>query len=105
MNMSETFCSIDELRKAYARKENIAQLLSEQGGLNREEVIEIAYDIQSGSYTEAAMSSPEQLQRYAKEIHELSRKYIFDQDTILDCGAESSLRLAHLVNICPNVFV
>ena len=99
--MSETFCSIDELRKAYARKENIAQLLSEQGGLNREEVIEIAYDIQSGSYTEAAMSSPEQLQRYAKEIHELSRKYIFDQDTILDCGAGELTTISALSQYLP----
>ena len=103
--MSETFCSIDELRKAYARKENIAQLLSEQGGLNREEVIEIAYDIQSGSYTEAAMSSPEQLQRYAKKSMSYPESIFLIKIQFLIVVQESSLRLAHLVNICPNVFV
>ncbi len=49
--MSEDTLSINDLRQAYARNENITKLLVQDGKLEREEVIEIAYDIQSGSYT------------------------------------------------------
>jgi hypothetical protein len=94
--MPENLFSIKDLRQAYARNENITKLLSGQEGLSREEVIEIAYDIQSGSYTELAMSNPEVLQLYAKEIHELSRKFIADQDVILDCGAGELTTLSAL---------
>jgi len=101
--MSEKFFSIDDLRKAYMRKENITKLLSLQGGLDREEVIEIAYDIQSGSYIEDAISSPERLKRYAKEIHELSSKFIFDQDVILDCGAGELTTISALSQHLPGL--
>lgn len=99
--MSEKFLSINDLRKAYLRKENISKLLSGQGGINREEVIEIAYDIQSGSYTEAAMSSPERLQRYAKEIHDLCSGFIGGHDSILDCGAGELTTLSALSHHLP----
>ena len=60
---------INKLRQAYAKGENITQLLTESHpGLGRQEIIEIAYDIQSGSYTRAAISNPERLKRYAHEI-------------------------------------
>jgi hypothetical protein len=42
--------SINELRQAYSRGENIAQLLaSSNPDADRAEIIEVAYDIQSGS--------------------------------------------------------
>ena len=94
--MSENLFSIKDLRKAYARNENITRLLSGQEGLNREEVIEIAYDIQSGSYTELAVSNPEVLQRYAKEIYDLSCKFLREEDVILDCGAGELTTLSAL---------
>lgn len=99
--MPEKSFNINDFRKAYARNENITKLLSGPGGLNREEVIEIAYDIQSGSYTKAAMSRPQQLQRYAKEIHELSSEFIFDQDIILDCGAGELTTISALSQHLP----
>ena len=65
--MTENYLNIGKLRKAYLRKENIVQLLSEQGWMDREEVIEISYDIQSGSYTKAALARPDRLKRYARK--------------------------------------
>jgi hypothetical protein len=85
--MSEDPLSVNSLRQAYARKENITKLLAEQGQLECEEVLEIAYDIQSGSYTNTALANPERLQRYAREIHELCKDFIGERDLILDCGA------------------
>jgi len=51
--------NISELRQAYGRGENISQLLTNSNpNLDRSEIIEIAYDIQSGSYTRYALESP-----------------------------------------------
>lgn len=94
--MSEDSLSVNSLRQAYARKENIAKLLAEQGQLEREEVIEIAYDIQSGSYTKSALENPCRLQRYAREIHELCKDFIVERDLILDCGAGELTTLSAL---------
>ena len=99
--MSEKILTINELRKAYTRGENISRLLSEKGCLNREEVIELAYDIQSGSYTDFAVSSPDRLQWYAKEIYTLCSKFIFEQDTILDCGAGELTTISALSQYLP----
>jgi len=89
--------NIYELRNAYERGENITQILSTtHPGLDRSEIIEIAYDIQSGSYTRAAIEKPECLRRYACEIDELSRKFFADHDVILDCGAGELTTLSAL---------
>ena len=80
--------NISELRQAYGRGENITQLLTNSDpNLARSEIIEIAYDIQSGSYTKYALESPDILKRYASEIYDLAKPYLAEHDVILDCGA------------------
>jgi len=65
--------NIEELRDAYARGENIIQRLTySQPELSRAEIIEIAYDIQAGSYSDLSLANPEALKRYAREIHALA---------------------------------
>jgi hypothetical protein len=67
---------ITELHKAYSRGENIIQLLTNKHpNLTRTEIIEISYDIQSGSHIKA-LENPRLLQDYANEIHEISGHYI-----------------------------
>lgn len=85
--MTDSTLNINDLRQAYARNENITKLLSSSGQLKREEVIEIAYDIQSGSYTNIALQNPERLKRYARDIYESCKSFISEGDLILDCGA------------------
>jgi hypothetical protein len=99
--MPEDTLNINSLRQAYSRKENIAKLLTEHGQLEREEAIEIAYDIQSGSYTKGALANPERLQRYAREINELCKDYICERDLILDCGAGELTTLSALSKHLP----
>lgn len=99
--MSEQNLSINDLRQAYARNKNITKLLSENGDWDREEVIEIAYDMQSGSYTQGALANPERLQRYAREINELCHEFIFPGDLILDCGAGELTTLSALSHHLP----
>jgi|688.fasta_scaffold32579_2 hypothetical protein len=100
--MHEETLSINDLRKAYARNENITKLLTEHGQMEREEVIEIAYDIQTGSYTKGALANPERLQHYAREIHEQCKDFIVEHDSILDCGAGELTTLSALSKHLPD---
>jgi ubiquinone/menaquinone biosynthesis C-methylase UbiE len=97
-----SFVNIGKLRDAYANGKNITQLLSrEHPSLERQEIIEIAYDIQAGSYTKEALASPEPLQRYALEIYELCKEFIYEHDLILDCGAGELTTLSALSQHLP----
>ncbi|MDC2984979.1 class I SAM-dependent methyltransferase [bacterium] len=85
--MGQSNLNINNLRKAFAKNENITKILSERSDMHREEVIEIAYDIQSGTYTDAALANLGRLEQYAREIYEFCEGIIIEDDTILDCGA------------------
>jgi hypothetical protein len=100
--MAKDPLNINELRRAYAEGENITRLLSEKKpGIERQEVIEIAYDIQSRSYTKDALANPERLKRYALEINELCKDFIVENDSILDCGAGELTTLSALSQHLP----
>jgi len=94
--------NISELRQAYGRGENITQLLTNSNpGLARSEIIEIAYDLQSGSYTKYALESPDILKRCACEIYDLAKPYLAEHDVILDCGAGELTTLSALSEHLP----
>lgn len=93
---------VNELRQAYAKGANITQLLTtSHPGLDRQEIIEIAYDIQTGSYTRLAIDNPERLERYAHEIHQIGNQYLAEHDVILDCGAGELTTLSALSEHLP----
>jgi hypothetical protein len=93
---------VNELRQAYAKGDNIAQLLTKSHpGLDRQEIIEIAYDIQAGSYTRLATDNPERLKRYAHEINQIGNQYLAEHDVILDCGAGELTTLSALSEHLP----
>jgi hypothetical protein len=95
--------SINELRRAYYRGDNIIQILSgKTEGLLRQDIIEIAYDIQAGSYTKIALSDPERLKGYALELSHLCKNYLADHDVILDCGAGELTTLSALSQHLPS---
>jgi len=94
--------NIEELRDAYARGENIIQRLTySQPELSRAEIIEIAYDIQAGSYSDLSLANPEALKRYAREIHALASPYLTEHDVFLDCGAGELTTLSGLSEHLP----
>ncbi len=99
--MLENHLDINELRERYARNENITKYLTQKGNIDREEVIEIAYDIQTGSYTKIALDEPDELKRYAEEINTICSKYIFNEDSILDCGAGELTTISALSQHLP----
>jgi len=94
--------SINDLRQAYEKGENITQLLAaSQPELIRQDIIEIAYDIQSGSYTRGAISNPARLKNYAREIYALCKPYLAEHDVVLDCGAGELTTLSALSQHLP----
>jgi hypothetical protein len=94
--------SLSDLRNAYAKGENIVQLLADSNPtMDRQEVIEIAYDIQSGSYIKAAAGNPERLRLYANEIFDLCGEFIGNHSSVLDCGAGELTTLSALSQHLP----
>lgn len=93
---------INELRQAYSKGKNITEILtSSNPEADRAEIIEVAYDIQSGSYTRIALENPARLERTAHEINELSSSLLADYDRILDCGAGELTTLSALSTHLP----
>jgi hypothetical protein len=62
--------NILQARAAYERGENVTALLRRQLGVdvNTPEIIELLYDIQSGSYISKADDNPDLMSRYCKEL-------------------------------------
>jgi hypothetical protein len=95
--------TINGLRNSFARGENIIELLKNGfPGLDQSDVIELAYDIQSGTYTDFALDDPKRLNLYAHEIHDLCKEHLGCGDKILDCGAGELTTLSHLSLLLPS---
>ena len=94
--------NISEPRQAYSRGDIIIQLLTNiNPNLARSEIIEIAYDIQTGSYTRIVVDNPGRLKGYAYEIYEAVKQYLAEHDVILDCGAGELTTLSALSDHLP----
>ncbi|MEI6828847.1 MAG: methyltransferase domain-containing protein [Synechococcaceae cyanobacterium ELA445] len=95
--------NIGELRQAYERGENIVNILRDKNkDLSTSDIIEIAYDLQAGSYTQIAEENPELQRRYAAEIYSLCQEHIRAGDSILDCGAGELTTLSALSHHLPS---
>ena len=95
--------NLNQLRQAYGRGENITQLLTRSNpDVDRSEVIEVAYDLQAGSYTRSAFENPDRLNCYSREIYELSKSFLAEYDQVLDCGAGELTTLSALSNFLPH---
>lgn len=69
--------NIEVLRQAFLAGRNIADLLTNNNpNLSREDIVEISYEIQSGTYTEFTLGDPGKLEEYAKQIYQLSKDYV-----------------------------
>lgn len=77
-----------ELREAYKRGENITKLMREKLGVdkNTSEIIETAYDLQSGSYVDYANTNPDGLNVYAAEVAGILDEHLQSGDVLVDIG-------------------
>jgi SAM-dependent methyltransferase len=83
---------------AFREGKNVAATLREHLGTDRNtpETIEIAYDLQAGSYVKSAEEKPEFIQAYAEQLADLLDPHLKAGDTLLDVGTGEMTTLTHL---------
>lgn len=95
-------CDLKSLRKAYESGENITELLRDGlGDTNTLKAIEIAYDLQAGSYIEAALNDMDYYRAYVSELGNVLSKHIIPLDVVLDCGTGEMTTLSGLSQYLP----
>ena len=92
--------NILEAKKAYKKGINLISELQSQSGckLNLSSIIEFSYDIQAGSYIEAAKDNMDYLLRYSNELAEIISSKIKETDSILDVGTGEMTTLSHVLS-------
>jgi ubiquinone/menaquinone biosynthesis C-methylase UbiE len=95
---------IAEAKKAYAEGKNITELLRAQKKIDRNtpEIIEIAYDLQAGTYVEFANNQSKKMSLYTAELAQILDKYINLEDTLLDIGTGELTTLSFLISALTN---
>lgn len=94
------YTKILEARMQYRMGGNITQYLREKSGnqVNTAEIIEIAYDLQSGSYIEFFKCNRQRVEEYAKELGGLLSTHLEDGDSILDVGTGEMTTISLVLN-------
>lgn len=101
---------LDKARKIYAENSNVTEFLRNelQTNYNTDEIIEIAYDLQAGSYIKKANLNRSNIDLHVYELAEILKPYITYQSSLLDLGSGELTTLSLLlnrINILPlNVF-
>lgn len=82
------YASILDARAAFRQGRNVIATVRDADGsiTNSQQAIEIAYELQTGSYSSAAESDPENWRRYGVEIARHLRPVLRDGDVLLDGG-------------------
>lgn len=93
---------LDAIRAAYDRGENITELLREKGAnYNSIESIELAYDLQAGTYVTGLLKDKKIFEERACEIGEALASHVSFLDTFLDCGAGELTTLSGVSHYLP----
>ncbi len=94
------YLNFPEARHAYARGENVTLHLQQQLGIsgNTPDIIEMAYDLQAGSYIAHANEQRARLDSYCAEMAGILAPYLTADASILDVGCGELTTLAHLAN-------
>lgn len=89
-----------QAREAYKRGENVTDFLKSEldETINSSEIIEIAYDLQAGSYIALSEETPDRLGPYVEEMYSLLKPHLFEDCTILDLGTGELTTLSPLAN-------
>ena len=89
-----------EAKEVFARGENVTQHLQLQLGIdhNTPEIIEMAYDLQAGSYIKYAEENSTAVQSYTTEAAAIIDRYLSSGNSILDIGCGELTTFSQLVN-------
>jgi ubiquinone/menaquinone biosynthesis C-methylase UbiE len=93
---------VNTLKEMYEEGINITKHLQDRDGYNSEEAIEIAYDLQAGSYIDNLNDNEDRIKRYWNEVAKILSSIVGKQERILDCGCGELTTLCGLTE--RNVF-
>ena len=97
-------------KQAYANGENISEILRSQKKIdyNSSEIIEMAYDLQAGSYIEYVTKNPNFVNSYTSELVAILDNYISSDKSLLDIGTGElttlSFVIKNLINKPKNIY-
>jgi ubiquinone/menaquinone biosynthesis C-methylase UbiE/uncharacterized protein YbaR (Trm112 family) len=100
------YCDLRPAIKAYAEGLNVTEVLRELLGeqVNTGQIIEIAYDLQAGSYIQDVHRSPERWRAYTSELSQILTDHVADGDRVLEVGTGEMTTLAGVANsLCDGV--
>ena len=94
------FIDVLEAKSIYQKGENVTQYLRTKFGSedNTSQIIEIAYDLQAGSYIDDVESNRDKAERYATELSEILTEHLESGDSILDVGTGEITTLTLVLN-------
>jgi ubiquinone/menaquinone biosynthesis C-methylase UbiE len=96
------YTGISDAVETFRRGENVTKYLRNRSNsvTNDVPIIEIAYDLQAGTYTRAVADNPELYRDYAVECAGLIRPHLEPGDVILDVGSGEFTTLVGVANAC-----
>lgn len=98
------YFDILEAKIAYLNGSNITEMLRLQRNVtfNTPEIIEIAYDLQAGSYIDYTEKNKDRLNQYTAELADILNKYVDSNKTLLDIGTGEMTTLSLLCEKLKN---
>ena len=94
------YLDLSEAKEIYKQGKNVTQYLRNKynESENTSEIIEIAYDLQAGSYIEGVNSNFQKAEAYANELSNLLKKHLKSGDSLLDIGTGEITTLSLILN-------
>jgi ubiquinone/menaquinone biosynthesis C-methylase UbiE/uncharacterized protein YbaR (Trm112 family) len=94
------YLELNKIKELYENGENITTHLRDIQNVSHNTIknIEIAYDLQAGSYIKYANENALQFDMYTSEIAEILSDFLLKQDKILDCGTGEMTTLCKVAN-------
>ena len=94
------YTDIVEAKKIYKKKQNVTEHLRKQYNVknNSSEIIEIAYDLQAGSYIENTIKNRTNQEKTSALIASELNKFLLPRSTLLDIGSGELTNLTLILN-------
>jgi ubiquinone/menaquinone biosynthesis C-methylase UbiE/uncharacterized protein YbaR (Trm112 family) len=96
------YCDLRPALEAIARDENVTAVLRKSLGEsgNTPEIIEIAYDLQAGSYVDLVRKNSEDWYSFTGELARILGSCLSEGDSVLEAGTGEMTTLAGVANAC-----
>lgn len=90
------YCDLRPAVEAFREGRNVMEELRRLLGVdaNDDRIVEIAYDLQAGSYAQYVTANPDYWTAYSRELAQILSEFVHPGDTILDVGTGEMTTLA-----------